>query len=109
MFSGAIDILVIKSPNEIFKSSAFHVRFGSVKVIKSKEQDIEIYVNSKKKNVTMKLSSSGDAYFQYDELDPYMIKQQKIYSDNVLRGKNSEKIDNSNKNSLDENKKQLKI
>ena len=114
MFSGAIDILVIKSPNDIFKSSAFHVRFGSLKVIKSKEQDIEIYVNSKKKNVTMKLSSSGDAYFQYDELDPYMIKQQKIYADNLLRGKNEnkidyEEIDNSNKNSLDEKKKQAKI
>lgn len=74
MFSGAMDILVIESPNEIFKSSAFHVRFGSLKVIKSKEQDIEIFVNSKKKNVTMKLSSSGDAYFQYDELVIIIMK-----------------------------------
>ena len=115
MFSGAMDILVIESPNEIFKSSAFHVRFGSLKVIKSKEQDIEIYVNSKKKNVTMKLSSSGDAYFQYDELDPYMIKQQKIYSNNILRGKkdnnNNEELDvlnpdNSNKNNKNYNKKE---
>ena len=103
MFSGAMDILVIESPNDIFKSSAFHVRFGSLKVIKSKEQDIEIFVNSKKKNVTMKLSSSGDAYFQYDELDPYMIKQQRIYSNNVLRGK---KNDNNNK---DEELDNLKI
>ena len=103
MFSGAMDILVIESPNEIFKSSAFHVRFGSLKVIKSKEQDIEIFVNSKKKNVTMKLSSSGDAYFQYDELDPYMIKQQKIYSNNVLRGK--KKDDNNNDEELDNLKK----
>ena len=106
MFSGAMDILVIESPNEIFKSSAFHVRFGSLKVIKSKEQDIEIFVNSKKKNVTMKLSSSGDAYFQYDELDPYMIKQQKRYSNNILRGKkkdgynNDEELDNLKKEDL---------
>jgi len=99
MFSGAMDILVIESPNDIFKSSAFHVRFGSLKVIKSKEQDIEIFVNSKKKNVTMKLSSSGDAYFQYDELDPYMIKQQKIYSNNVLRGKKND--NNNNDEELD--------
>ena len=115
MFSGAMDILVIESPNEIFKSSAFHVRFGSLKVIKSKEQDIEIFVNSKKKNVTMKLSSSGDAYFQYDELDPYMIKQQKIYSNNVLRGKkkennnNDEELDNlkiNNSNEKYEDKKE---
>ena len=119
MFSGAMDILVIESPNDVFKSSAFHVRFGSLKVIKSKEQDIEIYVNSKKKNVTMKLSSSGDAYFQYDELDPYMKKQQNIYSDNILIGKNEKidndkEVDNLNKNNINEskqidNKKENKI
>ena len=97
MFSGAIDILVIESPYQIFKSSAFHVRFGSLKVIKSKEQDIEIYVNSKKKNVTMKLSSSGDAYFQYDELDPYMIKQQNLYSKDILKGKKEIPYNENNK------------
>ena len=31
MFSGSMDILVIESPNGIFKSSSFHVRFGSLK------------------------------------------------------------------------------
>lgn len=112
MFSGAMDILVVESPNGIFKSSAFHVRFGSLKVIKSKEQDIEIYVNSKKKNVTMKLSSSGDAYFQYDELDPYMIKQQNIYSENILRGKNENKngleSKEINENKINEPKKEEK-
>ena len=104
MFSGAMDILVIESPNEIFKSSAFHVRFGSLKVIKSKEQEIGIYVNSKKKNVTMKLSSSGDAYFQYDELDPYMIKQQNNYSSNILRGKKEdEKCKNKSEEDIKNN------
>ena len=111
MFSGAMDILVIESPNQIFKSSAFHVRFGSLKVIKSKEQDINIYVNSKKKDVTMKLSSSGDAYFQYDELDPYMIKQQNIYSSQILRGKKEDANKDLNKDNLKEikEKKNKKI
>ncbi len=67
MLSGSMDILVIESPNGILKSSSFHVRFGSLKVIKSKEQIIEIFVNSKKTPITMQLSSSGDAYFIYDE------------------------------------------
>ena len=67
MFSGSMDILVIESTNGVLKSSAFHVRFGSLKVIKSKEQNIEIFVNSKKTSVTMILSSSGDAYFLYDK------------------------------------------
>ena len=82
MFSGSMDILVIESPNGLYKSSSFHVRFGSLKVIKSKEQEIEIFVNSKKTNVTMKLSSSGDAYFQYDESCP-QLNQQNLYDKEI--------------------------
>jgi phosphatidate phosphatase LPIN len=93
MFSGSMDILVIESPNGIFKSSSFHVRFGSLKVIKSKEQDIEIYVNSKKTNVTMKLSSSGDAYFQFDESDPQVIQQQNLYEGEIKEKDNLIKND----------------
>ncbi len=83
MFSGSMDILVIESPNGIYKSSAFHVRFGSLKVIKAKEQDIEIFVNSKKTEVTMKLSSSGDAYFQFDESDTQVLNQQNLYDKEI--------------------------
>ena len=49
----------------------------------------------------MKLSSSGDAYFQYDQLDPYMIKQQNIYSSKVLWGKKDNNNDKDNINELD--------
>ena len=83
MFSGSMDILVIESPNGEYKSSAFHVRFGSLKVIKAKEKNIDIFVNSKKTNVTMKLSSSGDAYFQFDESDTQVINQQNLYDKEV--------------------------
>ena len=83
MFSGSMDILVIESPNGVYKSSAFHVRFGSLKVIKAKEQDIEIFVNSKKTEVTMKLSSSGDAYFQFDESDTQVLNQQNLYDKEI--------------------------
>ena len=83
MFSGSMDILVIESPNGVYKSSAFHVRFGSLKVIKAKEQDIEIFVNYKKTEVTMKLSSSGDAYFQFDESDTQVLNQQNLYDKEI--------------------------
>ena len=49
MFSGAMDILVIESPNEVFKSSAFHVRFGSLKVIRAENKVVDIYINGEKK------------------------------------------------------------
>ena len=78
MLSGAMDILVIEEPEGEYRSSSFHVRFGSLKVLRSVEQDIDIYVNGRKKNVKMKLANCGDAYFLYDELDPYMIRQSKL-------------------------------
>ena len=78
MLSGAMDILVIEEPEGEYRSSSFHVRFGSLKVVRSKERDIEIYVNGRKKDVKMKLASYGDAYFEYDELDPYMIRQSRL-------------------------------
>ena len=108
MFSGSMDILVIESPNGEYKSSSFHVRFGSLKVIKSKEQDIEIYVNSKKTNVTMKLSSSGDAYFQFDELDPQVSQQQNLYNSEIKGYDNPEEKDNLIKNDYNLFKKRYK-
>ena len=78
MFSGAMDILVIEEPEGEYKSSAFHVRFGSLKVLFSKERDIDIYVNGRKKDVKMKMACSGDAYFGFDESDQYMVTQLKL-------------------------------
>ena len=81
MLSGAMDILVIEEPEGELRSSSFHVRFGSLKVLRSKEQDIDIYINGRKKNVKMKLAHSGDGYFLFDKLDPYMKKQLKVIRD----------------------------
>ena len=78
MLSVAMDILVIEEPEGELRSSCFHVRFGSLKVLKSHEQDIDIYINGRKKNVKMKLASCGDAYFLLDKFDPEMKRQLKL-------------------------------
>ena len=78
MLSGAMDILVIEEPEGEFRSSSFHVRFGSLKVLQSNEQDIDIYINGRKKNVKMKLAHTGDGYFVFDSVDKYMEKQLKL-------------------------------
>ena len=85
MFSGAMDVLVIESPSGEFHSSSFHVRFGSLKVINPKNKLVDIYINNEKKDVQMVLSSGGDAFFVYDELDPYMIKQSSLIAENDLK------------------------
>ena len=58
-----MDIIVIQYPDETLKSSPFHVRFGTLKILKTREKIINIYVNNNKSELTMRLSSSGDAYF----------------------------------------------
>lgn len=79
MLSGAMDILVILEPDGSYRSSAFHVRFGSLRVVHSKATEIEIYINGNKTDVRMKLTSSGDAYFSIDEseLNKYIQEQSK--------------------------------
>ena len=85
MFSGAMDVLVIESPSWEFRSSSFHVRFGSLKVILAENKVIDIYINNQKKDVQMYLSPGGDAFFAFDELDPYMIKQSSLIAENDLK------------------------
>ena len=78
MLSGASDIIVIQQPDGELRTSSFHVRFGSLQVLHSKEEDILIYVNKKKTPVTMKLSSCGDAYFLLDNLTNFIVDQSNI-------------------------------
>jgi phosphatidate phosphatase LPIN len=58
-----MDIIAIQYPDGNLKSSPFHVRFGTLKILKTREKTINIYVNNIKTDLTMRLSSSGDAYF----------------------------------------------
>ena len=85
MFSGAMDVLVIQSPSGEFHSSSFHVRFGSLKVIRAENKVVDIFINGESKDVKMYLSPGGDAFFAYDELDQYMIKQSELIAENDIK------------------------
>ena len=58
-----MDIIVIQYPDGTLKSSPFHLRFGTLKIIKTREKIVNISVNGQKSELFMRLSSSGDAYF----------------------------------------------
>ena len=58
-----MDIIVIEYPDGTLKSSPFHNRFGTLKILKTREKIINLYVNGIKSDLTMRLSSSGDGYF----------------------------------------------
>jgi phosphatidate phosphatase LPIN len=67
VLSGAMDVIVVRQKDGSLKSTPFYARFGSFKIIKSKEKIVSIKVNGIETDVKMKLSSSGDAYFLESE------------------------------------------
>ena len=80
MLSGAMDVVAVGYPDGSMKCSSFHVRFGSLKVLKSKKKRIMIYVNGQKTDVTMRLSGNGDAYFVFEEQDKNDILMKKSHT-----------------------------
>ena len=113
MLSGAMDIIAIETEEGKLKSSPFHVRFGSLKIIKSYEKNIEIYINGNKTDITMTLSHSGDAYFIYDEDDPFMKEKsdKKIekYEDEEIKNYDSISSNNTEKNNDKSNESKFKF
>eukprot|EP01119_Soliformovum_irregulare_P021520 TRINITY_DN7182_c0_g1_i1.p1 TRINITY_DN7182_c0_g1~~TRINITY_DN7182_c0_g1_i1.p1 ORF type:complete len:897 (-),score=322.29 TRINITY_DN7182_c0_g1_i1:45-2735(-) len=62
--SGAIDIIVIRSPDGTLKSTPFHVRFGKLHLLNSAEKYVTVYVNDEEvTDLKMKLGSAGEAFF----------------------------------------------
>ncbi|XP_058250900.1 phosphatidate phosphatase LPIN2-like isoform X1 [Hemibagrus wyckioides] len=73
--SGCIDVVVVKQPDGSFQCSPFHVRFGKLGVLRSREKVIDIEVNGSPVDLHMKLGDNGEAFFvqetqQADELVP---------------------------------------
>ena len=65
---GAIDVVVIQQEDESFKSSPFHVRFGKLALIKTKDLTVDIQINGQPIDLHMYLGEAGEAYF-LDERD----------------------------------------
>ncbi|XP_011499045.1 PREDICTED: phosphatidate phosphatase LPIN1 isoform X2 [Ceratosolen solmsi marchali] len=61
--TGAIDVVVIQQPNGSFTCSPFHVRFGKLGVLRSREKVVDIEINSESRQIHMKLGDSGEAFF----------------------------------------------
>lgn len=79
-----MDIVAIQYPDGTLKSSPFHVRFGTLKILKTREKTINIFVNGTKTDLTMRLSSSGDAYFLQEIKKPKEeVVEQAMSSDGV--------------------------
>ncbi|XP_051578586.1 phosphatidate phosphatase LPIN2-like isoform X4 [Myxocyprinus asiaticus] len=61
--SGCIDVVVIQQTDGSFQCSPFHVRFGKLGVLHSREKVIDIEVNGSPVDLQMKLGDNGEAFF----------------------------------------------
>ncbi|XP_075441386.1 phosphatidate phosphatase LPIN2 isoform X4 [Ascaphus truei] len=61
--SGCIDIVVVRQPDGTYLCSPFHVRFGKLGVLRSKEKVIDIEINGDPVDLHMKLGDNGEAFF----------------------------------------------
>ncbi|NXY04767.1 LPIN3 phosphatase, partial [Pteruthius melanotis] len=82
--SGCIDVVVVRQPDNSFKCSPFHVRFGKLGVLRSKEKVVDIEINGEPVDLHMKLGDNGEAFF-VEELEehegsiPYFLCTSPIY------------------------------
>lgn len=61
--SGGIDVLVVEQADGSFRCSPFHVRFGKLGVLRSREKVVDIEINGEPVDLHMKLGDSGEAFF----------------------------------------------
>ncbi|XP_046603298.1 phosphatidate phosphatase LPIN2 isoform X2 [Neodiprion virginianus] len=61
--TGAIDVVVVEQPDGSFACSPFHVRFGKLCVLRSREKVVDIEINGEPRQIHMKLGDSGEAFF----------------------------------------------
>lgn len=61
--TGAIDVIVVEQPDGEYLCSPFHVRFGKLGVLRSREKIVDIEINGEPVDIHMKLGESGEAFF----------------------------------------------
>uniref|UniRef100_A0A671XNU4 phosphatidate phosphatase n=1 Tax=Sparus aurata TaxID=8175 RepID=A0A671XNU4_SPAAU len=61
--TGGIDVIVVRQPDGSFQCSPFHVRFGKLGVLRSKEKIVDIEINGECVDLHMKLGDNGEAFF----------------------------------------------
>ncbi|XP_022083388.1 phosphatidate phosphatase LPIN3-like [Acanthaster planci] len=61
--TGAIDVIVVQQEDGSLFCSPFHVRFGKMGVLRSREKVVYIEINGEQVDLRMKLGENGEAFF----------------------------------------------
>ncbi|XP_048858436.1 phosphatidate phosphatase LPIN2-like [Brienomyrus brachyistius] len=67
--TGGIDVIVVRQPDGSLQCSPFHVRFGKLGVLRSREKVVDIEINGEPVELHMKLGDNGEAFFVEESED----------------------------------------
>uniref|UniRef100_A0A8C9ZJU1 phosphatidate phosphatase n=1 Tax=Sander lucioperca TaxID=283035 RepID=A0A8C9ZJU1_SANLU len=87
--SGCIDVIVVRQPDGSLHCSPFHVRFGKMGVLRSREKVVDMEINGEPVNLHMKLGDNGEAFFVQEtendeEVVPSYLATSPILSDGAI-------------------------
>ncbi|XP_044232422.1 phosphatidate phosphatase LPIN1 isoform X4 [Thunnus albacares] len=87
--SGCIDVIVVRQPDGSLQCSPFHVRFGKMGVLRSREKVVDMEINGEAVALHMKLGDNGEAFFVQEtendqEVVPSYLATSPILSDGAI-------------------------
>ncbi|KAG7265888.1 hypothetical protein CRUP_009492 [Coryphaenoides rupestris] len=87
--SGCIDVIVVRQPDGTLRCSPFHVRFGKMGVLRSREKVVDMEINGESVDLHMKLGDNGEAFFvremeNNEEAVPSYLATSPIMSDGAI-------------------------
>ncbi|XP_072218111.1 phosphatidate phosphatase LPIN1 isoform X2 [Leuresthes tenuis] len=87
--SGCIDVIVVRQPDGSLQCSPFHVRFGKMGVLRSREKVVDMEINGEPVDLHMKLGDNGEAFFVKEtendqEVVPPYLATSPILSDGAV-------------------------
>uniref|UniRef100_A0A673CIE1 phosphatidate phosphatase n=1 Tax=Sphaeramia orbicularis TaxID=375764 RepID=A0A673CIE1_9TELE len=87
--SGCIDVIVVRQPDGSLQCSPFHVRFGKMGVLRSREKVVDMEINGEPVDLHMKLGDNGEAFFVQEtendqEVVPSYLATSPIMSDGAF-------------------------
>uniref|UniRef100_A0A8C8CJ15 phosphatidate phosphatase n=1 Tax=Oncorhynchus tshawytscha TaxID=74940 RepID=A0A8C8CJ15_ONCTS len=82
--TGGIDVIVVRQPDGSLQCSPFHVRFGKLGVLRSKEKVVDIEINGEPVYLQMKLGDNGEAFFVEENEDFEVFSLSLLFQSRVL-------------------------
>ena len=61
--TGALDIIAVRHEDGSLRVTPFHVRFGKLRLLRSRGKLVRVLVNGAPTELVMRLGDAGEAYF----------------------------------------------